>query len=195
VLAAFHGTSVTGLWAACSAIVALGNPVALGLGNHVLPNISTVYASSGTAAMRRQVHRSSLQFAAFLMPVVLILAVWGERIVTGVYGKAYAGSAGIVFLLALNTLISSLMYPYSQGLFTLERAKADTLVNVVTVALLFTVGITAVKFYAALGAAAALVLSSGITAAIRFGVFAREVRHRAPECAPDARRFAIEPSD
>ena len=52
VLAAFHGTSVTGLWAACSAIVALGNPVALGLGNHVLPNISNVYASSGTVAMQ-----------------------------------------------------------------------------------------------------------------------------------------------
>jgi O-antigen/teichoic acid export membrane protein len=192
VLAAFHGTSVTGLWAACSAIVALGNPVALGLGNHVLPNISTVYASSGTAAMRRQVHRSSLQFAAFLMPVVLILAVWGERIVTGVYGKAYGGSAAVVLLLAVNMLISSLMFPYSQGLFSLERAKADTLVNVVTVALLFTVGIAAIKSYAALGAAAALLVTSGITALIRVGVFAREIRHRAPEGPPDARYLAVE---
>jgi O-antigen/teichoic acid export membrane protein len=192
VLAAFHGTSVTGLWAACSAIVALGNPVALGLGNHVLPNISTVYASSGTAAMRRQVHRSSLQFAAFLMPVVLILAVWGERIVTGVYGKAYGGSAAVVLLLPVNMLISSLMFPYSQGLFSLERAKADTLVNVVTVALLFTVGIAAIKSYAALGAAAALLVTSGITALIRVGVFAREIRHRAPEGPPDARYLAVE---
>jgi O-antigen/teichoic acid export membrane protein len=177
VLAAFHGTSVTGLWAACSAIVALGNPVALGLGNHVLPNISNVYVSSGTAAMRRQVHRSGLQFAALLMPVVLILAVWGERLVTGVYGKTYAGSAGVVFLLALNMLISSLMYPYSQGLFSLERAKADTLVNVVSVALLFTIGIAAVKSYAAVGAATALLVSTSITALIRIRVFAREVRH------------------
>jgi len=195
VLAAFHGTSVTGLWAACAAIVALGNPVALGLGNHVLPNISNVYASSGTAAMQRQVHRSSLKFAVLLLPVVLILAVWGERIVTGVYGKAYAGSAVIVFLLALNMLVSSLMYPYSQGLFSLERAKADTLVNVLTVAVLFTVGIAAVESYAALGAAAALLLSSIITALIRVGVFAREVRHRAPEGLPDTRHLAIESSD
>ena len=115
--------------------------------------------------------------------------------VTGVYGKAYAGSAVVVFLLALNMLISSLMYPYSQGLFSLERAKADTLVNVVTVALLFTVGIAAVKSYAALGAAAALLVSSGIAALIRIGVFAREVRHRAPEGPPDARHLAIESSD
>jgi O-antigen/teichoic acid export membrane protein len=176
VLAAFHGTSATGLWAACAAIVALGNPVALGLGNHVLPKISKVYASSGAAAMQRQVHRSTVQFAVLLIPLVLILMGWGEHLVTGVYGKAYAGSAGIVFLLALNTLISSLMYPYSQGLFSLERAKADTLVNVVTVVLLFTIGIAAVKSYAALGAAAALLGSSIITALIRVGVFAREIR-------------------
>jgi O-antigen/teichoic acid export membrane protein len=126
------------------------------------------------------------------MPVVLILAVWGERIVTGVYGKAYGGSAAVVLLLAVNMLISSLMFPYSQGLFSLERAKADTLVNVVTVALLFTVGIAAIKSYAALGAAAALLVTSGITALIRVGVFAREIRHRAPEGPPDARYLAVE---
>jgi O-antigen/teichoic acid export membrane protein len=74
-------------------------------------------------------------------------------------------------------LISSLMYPYSQGLFSLERAKADTLVNVVSVALLFTIGIAAVKSYAAVGAATALLVSTSITALIRIRVFAREVRH------------------
>lgn len=192
VLAAFHGTSVTGLWAACSAVVALGNPVAMGLGNHVLPKISNVYASLGTTAMRREVHRSSLQFAALLSPIVLILAVWGERIVTGVYGKTYAGSGSIVFLLALNILIRSLIFPYSQGLFSLNRAKADTMVNVITVILLFTIGIAAVKFYAAIGAAAALLLSSGVTAIIRIGVFSHAVRHRTLEGSPNARQFATE---
>ena len=82
-LAAFHGTSVTGSWAACASIVALGNPVVLGLGNYVLPKISNVYATSGTAVMQRGVHRSSLLFALLLLPVVVILAVCGERIVTG----------------------------------------------------------------------------------------------------------------
>jgi O-antigen/teichoic acid export membrane protein len=176
VLAAFHGTSVTGLWAACAAIVALGNPVFLGLGNHALPNISNVYARSGTAAMQRQVHRSCLHFAVLLTPIVLILGGWGEHITIAIYGRAYAGSAAVIFLLALNMLIGSLMYPYSQGLFSLERAKEDTLVNVVAVILLFTVGIAAVKFYAALGAAVALLSSSIITAVIRVGVFAREIR-------------------
>lgn len=175
-LAAFHGTSVTGTWGACSAIVALGNPVVLGLGNYVLPKISNVYATSGTAAMQRHVYRSSLLLTVLLLPLVLVLAGCGGRIVTGVYGKTYAGNADVLCLLALNMLITSATNPYSQGLFSLERAKADTLVNVVWVALLFTMGIAAVKSYAALGAAAALFVSSSITAVIRIGVFARQVR-------------------
>jgi O-antigen/teichoic acid export membrane protein len=167
----------------------------MGLGNYVLPTISNVYAKSGTAAMQRQVHRSCFQFAALLMPVTLVLAVWGEGIVTGIYGKAYAGSASVVFLLALNMLISSLMYPYSQGLFSMERAKADAQVNVVTVVLLFTLGIAAVKSYSALGAAAAMLVSTSIAAIIRRGVFAREVSHGAPERPPDTRHMVVESSD
>jgi hypothetical protein len=68
------------------------------------------------------------------------------------------------------------MYPYSRGLFSLERAKVDMLINVASVALMFTIGIAAVRSYAALGAAAALLVSSAITAVIRMRVFAREVR-------------------
>lgn len=178
VLAVFHGISVTGAWAACAAIVALGNPAILGLGNYILPKVSNVYAASGAAAMRRDVRRFSFLFAAVLSPAVLILAVGGERIVTGIYGSAYAGNAIVLLLLGLNMLVNSLANPYSQGLFSLGCAKADTLVNVIWVALLFTVGIAAVRSYAALGAAAALFMSSGVTAAIRVGVFDREVRRR-----------------
>ena len=175
-LAAFHGTSVTGVWAACTGIVALTNPVIMGLGNYVLPKIANVYAASGIAAMKRYVHFASLVFTVLILPFSLILAGFGGRILTGVYGNAYAGAHSLVLLLASNTLINALANPYSQGLFTLERAKADTLVNGMWVAMLFTVGVPAVIKYAALGAAATLLVSSSITAAVRIGVFAREVR-------------------
>lgn len=174
-LAAFHGTSVTGAWAACAAIVAMCNPAVLGLSNYALPRISNVYARSGSAAMRRSVHRFSLLFVLLLLPVVLTLGVFGERIVTGVYGMAYAGSATVLFLLGLNMLINTLTNPYSQGLFNLDCAKADTLINVLWVVLLFTVGIFAVISFAAIGAAVALLASSTITAAVRMGVFAHKV--------------------
>jgi O-antigen/teichoic acid export membrane protein len=194
-LAAFHGISVTGLWAACSTIVAVGNPVSVGLSNYIGPEIHNVYAVSGAAALRRSVYRSSLMFAVVNLPIVLVLTGAGGRIVTGVYGKAYAGSEGVVILLAVNFLIAAMIYPYSRGLFSLDCARVDMYINVVAVLLMFTVGIAAVRAYAAPGAAAALLVSSAVTAAMRIGVFDREVRQRIPKASMNARRLAIESSD
>jgi O-antigen/teichoic acid export membrane protein len=178
-LTAFHGTAVTGLWAACATIVAMSNPAVIGLGNYALPRISNVYARSGAVAMRRTVHRFSLLFFLMLLPVVLALGACGERIVTGVYGMAYSGSALVLFLLGLNLLVNTLTNPYSQGLLSLDCAKADTQINALCVVLLFTLGIVAVRSYAATGAATALLVSSAITAAVRLAVFQRKVE-RAP---------------
>jgi O-antigen/teichoic acid export membrane protein len=191
-LAAFHGTSVTGTWAACSTIVAVGNPVTLGLSNYVGPKIHNVYADAGAVAMQRSVYRSSVLFAALLLPVVLVLLGGGGRIVTGVYGKAYAGNAAVVVLLALNMLVSAMAYPFTRGLFSLERTKAEMFVNVVAVAFLFTVGIPVVKSYVALGAAVTLLATSVVSGVIRIGIFEGEVRRRMPEGSPDERRGAIE---
>jgi O-antigen/teichoic acid export membrane protein len=184
-LAAFHGTSITGIWAACSTIVALGNPVFLGLGNYTGPKTSIVYAASGVAAMQRYTQGASLRFAALLLPIVLVLLGFGENIVTGVYGKSYAGTAGVVALLGLNMLISAMTYPYSLGLFTLERPKIDMFVNVLWVVLLVSAGVAMVKSFGLLGAAAAMLGSTSVTAAVRIGVFAREVRQRehSPVCS------------
>jgi O-antigen/teichoic acid export membrane protein len=175
-LTMFHGTAATGLWAACCAIVAMGNPILLGLGNYLGPKISNVYASDGTRQMRRYVYRSSILLTALLLPLVLVLVVFGGRIVTKMYGAAYGGNGVVVALLALNLLVAAFAFPYSRGLFTLQVARADMLVNIVAIALLFTVGIAAVKSHAAVGAAAALLLSAITTAAIRVAVFERVAR-------------------
>lgn len=195
-LTAFHGTSVTGAWAACSAIVGAGNPILVGLSNYISPKIANVYTAGGATEMKRYVQRSSLLSAALLLPLVLVLAAFGGRIVTVVYGKTYTGTAAVVFLLAVSMLISSLVNPYIQGLFNLQRAKADMLINMVSVTLLFTIGIHAVKSYAALGAAAAVLASSCIVAVIKIGVFSRELRRRtsATAKAPLAVSICCEPS-
>jgi O-antigen/teichoic acid export membrane protein len=194
-LAAFHGTSATGIWAACSGIVGFGNPVVLGLSNHVGPQIHNTYANSGADAMRRQVHRAGLQFVALLAPFVLLIGFGGERVVIGIYGKSYAGTGAVVTLLALNLAMTALTLPYARGLFSLERAKLDTFVNVAAIGLLFTIGIAAAKYYGPAGAAAALLASGTITTLIRISVFIREVRQRILPEPLETPAFAIESCD
>jgi len=176
ILAAFHGSSVTGVWAACSAIVALGNPVLLGLSNYVLPKISNIYATAGVENMTRHVHRYSLLFIVLLAPVVIFMAILGERLLSGIYGQGFGGTRGILVLLSLNLLVVTLAKPYSQGLFSLECAKTDTFVNVIWVALMIVAGIPAVRSFAAVGAAATMLASGCMAVAIKIMVFGREAR-------------------
>jgi O-antigen/teichoic acid export membrane protein len=171
-LTVFHGAEVTGVWAACYAVGALGNPVLVGLGNYLGPKISNVYAADGTRATQRYVYRSSMLLAALLLPFVVALLFFGGRIMTKMYGAAYGGNGLVVALLGLNVLVVAFNFPYSRGLFALRAARADMLVNVAAIALLFTVGIAAIKTHDVAGAAAALLLSTIVTTAIRVVVFA-----------------------
>ncbi|HEY1754104.1 MAG TPA: hypothetical protein VGG72_01815 [Bryobacteraceae bacterium] len=172
-LNAYHGTVSAGLWASCAAIVAVGNPVLGGLVNYLGPKLSTLYARSGLDSMTKYVYKSSLLLVLMLSPFAIVLSIWGSRIMTSLYGPSYAGTQTILILLSLNLLALSFSQPYSRGLFTLAAAKADTLVNVMAVALLFSVGVMAVKFYSVQGAAAALLLSTFATAAVRVAAFKR----------------------
>jgi len=166
-LAAYHGSSATGIWASCTSIVAMCNPVVVGLSNYTLPRISTVHAQSGLVAMRKRVNTFSIVLASSLLPVALALSVSGETLVTRVYGPAFTGTSAILALLAWNLLVNSVTNPYSQGLFTLNRAKEDTVINAMWVGFLFTAGIVAVRNYSVVGAAAALLAGSVLTAMVR----------------------------
>jgi O-antigen/teichoic acid export membrane protein len=167
----FHGTAATGAWAACSAIVAIGNPAVLGLGNYIGPKICHVYAVDGVRLMRRYVYRVSLVFSMILLPLVLVLTLWGGKVLVRVYGPAYTGYDIVVMLLALNVLANGFALPYSRGLFALLAPRPDMYINAVAIALLFTVGVVAVRRDSATGAASALLLTTVITAILRVLLF------------------------
>jgi O-antigen/teichoic acid export membrane protein len=176
ILALFHGTASTGTWAACYSVVALGNPVLLGFGNYIGPKVANIYAAHGVADMRRYVYRTSVGFALLLLPVSLALLGWGGVLVAKMYGGAYAGNSIAVSLLAINLLLSALAFPCSRGLFVLRLAKVDLVVNLIAIALLFTVGLQLVRWYSVTGAALALTLSNAATLGIRILAFSRGVR-------------------
>ena len=173
-LAAFHGTSATGDWAACAALVAAANPIFIGLTNYLSPKIANVYASGGVTSMERYIYRCSLMFAVLLLPITIAMAGTGGYLVTRIYGSSYNGATIVILLLALNMLVNSIVAPFAQGLFNLKCARADMVVNVVSVVFLFTVGIPVVKTYAAVGAACALLASNATLACVKIAIFKRE---------------------
>ena len=175
-LTAFKGPAATGAWAACSAVVALGNPLLMGLGNYVGPLISSDYARAGVAGLRRRTYRSSLNLCGALLPVAAILVPTGGQVVGRLYGSEFSGYSPAVALLAINLLASAAAFPFSRALFVLGGARADALVNLVAVGILAAFGLEAVHLFGVTGAAAALTASTALTFAVRIALLERLTR-------------------
>jgi O-antigen/teichoic acid export membrane protein len=176
VLTASHGAAATGVWAACSAVVAIGNPVLIGLGNYVGPSIANKYARHGVTGLRSHTYRAALAVGGLLLPLAIGLSCFGGRVVGGLYGAEFGGQGLAVSLLAINLLLMAAAFPLSRALFMIGGARADALVNLAAVGVLFTFGLAAVQAYGVPGAAMALCVSSAATLLVRVVVFQRLVR-------------------
>lgn len=159
-LAAFHGKAVTGMWAACMGVVALGNMLMMGIQNFLGPKIAQVYADHGRAGLWRFVLKASGAFAVPMLVFSAVLFVIGDPLVVLIYGDEYAGSGLALFVLSLNLLALMLAFNVSRGLFAIERADADFMVNFIPLAVLLTAGVALAREHGVMGAAHGLALAN-----------------------------------
>lgn len=170
-LVAFHGTGTAGIWAAGLGIMALINPLLLGLQNFLGPRIATDYADTGPGGLRQSVRRAAVVLAAVIGPAAIFVALIGGRLTTVIYGDPFAGNGVLVALLVVNLFISALAFPFSRGLFAFNRADVDFKVNLVAFALMLTVGVTLTYANGAVGAAWGLIISTAVSALLRARAF------------------------
>lgn len=169
----FAGEAEAGVFTACYCIAAFGNMLLMGAQNFLGPKIAAIYAESGLARMRWFVVRASIAFLVPMLPFCLLLWVFGDPIVTFIYGAAFAGNGLLVCILALNLLALALAFSFSRALFALERADVDFGVNLFALVTLLTVGLWLVRLHGALGAAWGLLLANIISSIVRGFVFFR----------------------
>ena len=176
-LVGFHGSAAAGVWAAGLGVMALGNPLLLGLQNYVGPRIASDYADGGTGALRRSVRLSVRAFGITIAPFAAVVALFGGTIVTLVYGDPFSGNGALVALLVLNLFISAIAFSFSRGLFALEHADDDFKANLVAFALMLTLGVSLTYAFGVMGAAWGLVISNVTATAVRAVVFDRRTAH------------------
>lgn len=181
------GPATTGIWAAYYGVVALSNPVLLGVGNYLGPRIAILQGHSGTMRMRQYVYRSSVGFACLLSPIALALWCFGNVIVRHLYGAAYTGHAAVIRLLAVNVLLVGVMFSFTRGLFVLQRPDLDTYVNIGGAVILLCAGIPLVHWFGITGSAIGLSVTSAVTLILRIVLFSRisSSYRQQPVGAPD----------
>lgn len=172
-LATFHGTATTGVWAACLGIVTLFNPVYLGMQNSFSPRIAHTFASEPGDVFRSYSFRVTGWFGAAIAPFTLALLFAGEFLAVTVYGSQYAGTGATISLLAVNFLLSALSFPLSRALFTAGKAKIECLINVLMLLCLGAFGIVLVRSFGPVGAAVSLLISNLVCLGARMFAFSR----------------------
>ena len=170
-LAGFHGTASAGVWAACLGIVAIGNPLLIGAQNFLGPRIAHSFAEGGVGALRRFAFRTSMIFSSMMIPLCLILLVFGGSLMGRLYGSKYSGNGAVVSVLAVNLLVSGAAFTYSRALFAMERADMDFKVGFVALAVQLAVGLWLVRAWGPIGAASGLLMGNTGACAVRCASF------------------------
>jgi len=178
-LAAFHGTAITGVWAACFGVVSVGNPALLGIQNFVGPKIAHEYAAAGPQALRSLVLKITAGISLPVSFLCLALILWGGRLITLLYGRQYAGNNRVVAVLALSVLISAPAFCFSRALYASERADLDFLASLAALFVMITLGLWLVRAFGAMGAAYGLLAGNFVTSALKAGAYLRIQPHSA----------------
>ncbi len=166
-LTTFHDTAAAGIWAACLATIAIGNPVVLGLQNVLGPKIAAAFLKDDRCGLWRYVVSATARFWLVIAAIAAIFLLFGGELMTLIFGDKYSGNAVTVRILSLNLLTAPIIFTMSRGLFTIERADIECVANVISVVMLLTFSLWAVSQFGPLGAALGLTISNVVAATIR----------------------------
>lgn len=177
-LAALHSSSVgtTGLLAANVSLIGLTNIVTLGVANLLSPRAVQTYATHGVAELRRLLVRFATGYVVVLGGFCLLVAATGNWLIVLVYGQDFAGSGSILLLLAVNALVNSLGVTAGNGLWAIERPRANFMADGCLMVGALIAAVQLIPSLGATGAAAAMLLGTTAATLVRIATLWQALR-------------------
>jgi len=123
-VAAFLGTTSTGIFVAYLTIVALANPLLHGISNVLAPDLARAHAEEGIGEVRRLVIKATLALGAATLLFGIGLGIFGESLIGLVYGEEFLGYPLCVVILAAGFIVEAVGMPAYDGLWAVERSNA-----------------------------------------------------------------------
>lgn len=180
IIISLRGASEAGIWAAAVGVVALSNPVMLALFNEAAPRISHDFATGGAAVLRQSASRTASICGLATVPFLLAFLVFGQELVTLIYGVKYAAAISALRWLALNAMVDACAFALPHGLFNLGRPKWDFLGNAVSLSVLILLGLWFTWVYGSVGAALGVLAANSAGVAVKAAGFRLELRRASP---------------
>ncbi|MET0538761.1 MAG: hypothetical protein ABWZ64_12590 [Xanthobacteraceae bacterium] len=129
------GAVVTGIYAACTSIVAFANPLIFGFFNILTPRFVRTLRSEGLLALRRQAARDALVLGAVMATFFVLVLLFGDELMQLLYpGSEYRGNGHTLVVLAAASMVAAIGAPAAVALMTAEHARAVALIAAGTAA-------------------------------------------------------------
>jgi O-antigen/teichoic acid export membrane protein len=183
-VAAAHGESATGLLAACTTIINCAGMYVTGVANFLTPRAAQAFHRGGAPELRRVLGQTAAMFGLTLGTFCLAILATGDLAATLVYGSNFAGSGPVLALLAFAMLASSLGITAGNGLWALDRPRANFLADVCGLVVTLAALVGLVGPLGVLGAAAATLTGAVTGAAVRSLTLFRLMGSLAQPAAP-----------
>jgi O-antigen/teichoic acid export membrane protein len=152
-LALWHGPEATGGFAAAVSLVAIANPLTLGLGNYFGPKMSHDLATGGTERFLRTTGGAVLFIGAMMSMVVAFLAFGGGSLLPFLFGSDFHGQHAIITILAFASLIAAIRMIIDLAVRTLKQPAWVFLASMGGVIANLTVAISLMPRWKEVGAA------------------------------------------
>jgi O-antigen/teichoic acid export membrane protein len=176
-LAAVASAAATGLYAACTSVVILFNPILLGTGSVLIPLAARAHHHGGNREARRLVWRTSMVLSGTMLLLCGFLWVAGDPLVRLLYrGETGQSHQLLISLLSLAFLAHAISFASDIGLWVIERPDLNFKAGFVGLTVSLAVAAVLVGQWDVLGAALGGLAGSMVTCATKVTAFARLTR-------------------
>src|SRR4029078_3266435 len=114
-------------------LVGLSNTFLMGLCNFLSPRAAQAFAIGGLSELKAVLRKTALLFSATLGALALAAFLIGEQVSIFVYGPQFAGTGVIIGVLALSVHANSFGVTAGNGLWAMERPKANFVADLCSV--------------------------------------------------------------
>lgn len=171
-----RGRAEAGALAACVSLIGMASMFVTGVATYLTPRAAMAYAHGGVAQLRHVLRLAAAIYAGVLGAFTVFVLASGDFLLVLVFGGKYAGYGAVMGLLAVSMTALSMGVTAGNGLWAIDRPKANFSADVwtltVTLALLFCL----VQPYGIVGAAMADLGGNVSGALVRYGTLRRLLR-------------------
>jgi O-antigen/teichoic acid export membrane protein len=168
--------AAVGLFAACHALVMVTNPLTQGIANSLMPRSVIAWSHGDGAQIRSLVERYSALLGVAMALLCLPLVLFGNAILSSLFGDGFDGQGTIVGVLAIAAMVRAVAMSAYIGLWAVGRSHVNAAVNVAGLIFLVLALPQLFPAFGLQGAAIAVLVADSFSAMARFVLFYQNTR-------------------